>query len=177
MPYSINDARHRFAVWAAYRATQAGSAKVNGHVLAAALKASGVMQCLRTYPGHGFVITYEQCEAVFDLWVTAVVRHVRANRKIKIAYGIGAKLVSVYAKCMVSLAGFENTALASYLPPPIDSYLLDGVDLIEGTSLSTEYKWSQLDRTRYWRLLEELREINGARPMWNLEEYWDLFAV
>lgn len=170
MNYSIDIARHRFSLWAACRAAQAGSAKARRHELVSALETCGVVSWIADTANHSAGL--DDYDREFDNWVTkAQKRHEEEFRK-QALYGVVAKLVSTYLKSAFVLGGHETTALAGHITPPIDSILLKGIDVAHKTPLSKKYKWQKLTQQEYKDVVRELRKIRGARPMWHIEQYW-----
>ncbi len=172
MNYDINEHRRAFCIWAAFRAAQAGSSKAKGNEFASALASCGLIEFLD-------VPNNENCdEHQFNQkhkeWISFIRRHVHSNHDKEISYGIAAKLVAVFIKGYFILAGKEETHLAKIAHPPIDSYLLKGIDDKFKTTLSKKYKWQKLDSETYFELLSELRKIKGDGPFWAIEKYWKL---
>jgi hypothetical protein len=172
MNYDISKCRRDFCIWAAFRAAQAGSAKVKGKALSSALDACGLFEFLDN-PAN------EKCdEQQFNekhrAWVSSIRKHIRSNCGKDISYGIAAKLVAVFIKGYFILAGKHGTRLASVAHPPIDRFLLKGIDEACGTNLYKKYKWTKLHKNTYLKLLSELRKVIGAEPFWSIEKYWKL---
>ena len=173
MTFTIREYRLGFAVWAAYRAAQAGSSKAKGIEFSAALKACGVVSYIDKYDGAE--VSADSYKKKHDEWCEAVIKHIRDNYGKKITYGIAAKLLGVFVKGYFILAGNENKPLSRVAYPPIDSFVLRGVDKAKGTKLSKEYKWQKLNKNKYHELLEKLREQLGCdEELWRIEQYWDL---
>lgn len=172
VPYSIAIARHRFSLWAACRAAQAGSAKARRSELIAALTGCGVVAWIADPNNHA--VDLQTYDAVFDAWVANVQRHLDERCGKTVMYGVAAKLVSTYLKSVFILTGSEGTPLAAHITPPIDSVLLKKVDAVHKTGLGARFKWQKLTREDYRRVVHELRRVNGSAPMWHLEQHWEL---
>jgi hypothetical protein len=171
-PYTIDIARHRFSLWAACRAAQAGSAKARRSELIAALKECGVVAWIADPKNHTVDLT--TYDTHFDTWVTNVQGHLEEQCRKPVMYGVAAKLVSTYLKSVFVLAGSEKTPLARHITPPIDSVHLKRVDAVHKTKLSAKFKWQKLTQQEYQGVVLELRRINGSAPLWHLEQYWEL---
>lgn len=172
MKYDINEYRKSFCLWAAFRAAQAGSAKAKGKELTEALKSCGLIEFLDSPQNEN--CDEQQFKQNYKEWISFIQRHVHSNHGKQISYGIAAKLVAVFIKGYFILAGKQETQLARVAYPPIDSYLLKGIDDKFNTTLSKKYKWQKLDDKTYFELLSELSELNGDRPFWAIEKYWKL---
>jgi hypothetical protein len=174
MGYDIGEHRHRFAVWAAARAAQRGFTTV-AH-LRAALENCGVRVFLQahnsesvdeaTFDGHH----RDWCRAILAWLANAGVRNP--------TYGRAAKLVGVYLKSVVVLAGKEESPLGRVAHPPIDSILL--TYMARSSAIVSDKKagwarirWTALDEGGYYVLIRELRSVLApGQPFWLLERYW-----
>jgi len=172
MDYDIKQYRKDFCKWAAFRAAQARGLNVKREEFISALKASGLIEFLDDPSNAG--CDKQRFDKSHRDWVSSIRDHIRFQYKKGISYGIAAKLVAIFIKGYFILAGKEETPLAKVAHPPIDSYLLKGIDEQYKTNLSNKYKWSKLDEEKYLELLSELRKINGDQPFWKLERYWKL---
>ena len=169
-PYTIDIARHRFSLWCAARAAQAGSAKARREEFIAALKGCGVVDWIADAANHS--ASLGQYDREFHGWVAGVQRHLESKYKKIVTYGVGAKLVSTYLKSVFILAGFHTSSLAAHITPPIDSILLRNIDTATKTALAKTHKWQRLTRAQYDRVVAALRRANGGAPAWHLEAYW-----
>lgn len=173
MTFTLRDYRLGYAIWAAYRAAQAGSSKANGKELSAALKNCGVVSYIDNYDGSE--ITPQTYKEKHDDWCAAVIKYIRDNFKKEITYGIAAKLLAIFMKGYFILANNEAQPLSKVAHPPIDSFLLKGIDKENGTKLDKEYKWQKLDKDKYYELLTNLKNHLGENEeFWKIEKYWKL---
>jgi hypothetical protein len=68
---------------------------------------------------------------------------------------------------------------ASYVHPPIDRILLQNiakdpeVDAERSRTLRS-VSWTTLSEAAYFDLISILSDVNGDRPFWKIEEYWDV---
>lgn len=173
MTFTVREYRLGYAVWAAYRAAQAGSSKANGKELSAALKNCGVVSYIDDYDGAE--ISPDTYKDKHDQWCAAIIKHVMSNSKKEITYGIAAKLLGIFVKGYFILAGNESQSLSKVAHPPIDSFLLKGIDKAKGTKLDKEYKWQKLDKEKYYKLLDKLKgQLDENEELWKIEKYWKL---
>ena len=169
--YTIEEHRHRFAVWAAARAAQRGFRSLK--VLRAALEATDIRQVC------GRAVHLRMTQAQFNkrhrAWCFAICRRLRGPGS-RAPFGRAAKLVAIYVKTTVVLAGHQRSHLASVAHPPIDRRLLaemarkhpDHSD----SRLWRTTAWTALTFPKYRRLVESLRSVAGPHPLWKLEAYW-----
>ena len=142
MTFTVHEYRLGYAVWAAYRAAQAGSSKAKGPEFSAALKKCGVVAYLDSYDGSE--VDSDVYKENHDKWCEEPVDYIKKTYNKEITYGIAAKLIGIFVKGYFILAGNENQPLSKVAHPPIDSYLLKGIDKEKGTKLDKEYKWQKL---------------------------------
>ncbi len=95
-------------------------------------------------------------------------------------FGRAAKLVAVYLKSMVVLAGRHETPLGRVLHPPIDSILLralaeDVATFREGSrQLWRRTRWTKLDEAGYAEIIQSLRAEGLDDPFWEMERHWTI---
>jgi hypothetical protein len=170
--YDINEYRKAFCLWAAFRAAQAGSAKAKGKELTSALESCGLIEFIDSPKSEN--CDEQQFNQNHKIWVSFICDHIRSKYRKEISYGIAAKLVAVFIKGYFILDGKQETSLAKVAHPPIDSFLLKGIDEDFKTNLTTRYKWQKLKEDTYFELISELHKIKGAAPFWSIEKYWKL---
>jgi response regulator RpfG family c-di-GMP phosphodiesterase len=168
--YSAYQHRHNFAVWAAARATQREFTTTEK--LREALEASSIDTFVERPCGR------EDFDGRHRGWCGSICQQLRSRRVEGASYGRAAKLVNVYLKSMVVLPDLSSD-VASYVHPPIDRILLQNV--AKAPEVSTERSqtlrntsWTQLSEAAYFELISMLRDINGDRPFWKIEEHWDV---
>jgi hypothetical protein len=173
MTFTIQEYRLEYAVWAAYRAAQAGSAKAKGPELSDALKKCGVVAYIDSYDGKE--VDPDTYRKNHDKWCEETIKHLKNNFNKDITYGIAAKLVGIFIKSYFILAGNEKQPLSKVAHPPIDSFLLKGIDKEKGTKLEKEYKWQKLNKDQYYELLEKIRgNLEKDEEFWKIKKYWKL---
>jgi len=173
MAFTVKTYRFEYAVWAAYRAAQAGSSKAKGPEFSDALKQCGIVSYLDSY--EGIMVDSDTYKKNHDKWCEEVIRHLKDVYKKEITYGIAAKLLGIFIKGYFILAGNEDQPLSKVAHPPIDSYLLKGIDKAKGTKLNEDYKWQKLDKEKYYELLSALRDmLEDDEEFWRIEKYWKL---
>lgn len=173
MTFTVREYRLEYAVWAACRAAQAGSAKATRKDFSAALKSCGVVLYIDNYDGSP--VSAEAYKEIHDEWCAAIIKNIKDTCEKEITYGIAAKLLGVFVKGYFILAGNENQPLSRVAHPPIDSFLLKGIDKAEKIKLDKEYKWQKLDKDKYYELLAKLKvHLGKNEELWKIERYWKL---
>jgi len=173
MPHSLNKYRLDYTIWAAYRAAQAGSSKAKGCEFTSALKTCGVIKYIDNYDQSN--MDQADFDELHRKWCKSIIGHIKKQYEKDISYGIAAKLVGVFLKGYFILANNEKSSLSKVIHPPIDSYLLKGIDANKSTNFSDEYKWQKLGENDYFVLLNKLcKYLRQGEPLWYLEEYWVL---
>ena len=109
MTYPVREYRLGYAVWAAYRAAQAGSSKAKGKELSAALKNCGVVSYIDNYDGAE--IDADTYRKKHDEWCAAFIKYIKDNFKKEITYGIASKLLGIFVKGDFILAGNKDQPL------------------------------------------------------------------
>jgi hypothetical protein len=174
--YNLFEHRHRFAVWAAARATQRGFTNVDK--LRDALESSGVMVFVRDHAAAELdAATYAAHHAEWCDKIIESLKHAGVP-ETTVSFGRAAKLVAVYIKSMVVVGPLAQTALARVAHPPIDRIILR--NLSEEPHLPSHVKkkfretnWTTLDQSEYDSLIRMIQNhVSGLEPFWLLEEYW-----
>lgn len=174
--YTIANHRHHFAVWAASRAAQRGLKGASTRTLTGALEACGVVDVVA-----GASEIWPSTQATFDIahqsWCTNILRMLEKAGVKGATFGRAAKLVAIYLKTTVVLAGHEDTPFARVLHPPIDQILLTALARDERFDRGARRRWkmvnwTQLDEVAYSELVRDLRDAWRGRPFWTIEQYW-----
>lgn len=168
--------RHKFAVWAAARASQRGFAGVE--TLRKAIEQCGIKQFLADE--RALETDREQFETLHRCWGRSIEAYF-SNCGLKGGtYGRAAKLIAVYLKCMVVIGGNHESTLAFIAHPPIDRILLKNMarskDLYHpNKSKWRRTNWTQLDESEYYELAHQLWScVADGQPFWSIEEYWTI---
>lgn len=179
MTYTIEEHRHRFAGWSAARAAQRGMIGGDNTVLLQAIEGCGVREAVHP------PVEWSPDAAEFDRAHAGWCRHIVASLRERglphhtATFGRAAKLVAIYLKSMVVLAGRHETSLGRMLHPPIDNILLtslaeddDANFREESRQLWRRTRWTKLDETGYAQIIQSLRAERLDDPFWGIERYW-----
>jgi hypothetical protein len=173
--YDLTEHRHRFAVWAAARASQRGFTTVKN--LRDALQATDIRSVLSD--PRTLRLSAVQFDALHRSWCSSICSSLTRHRIAKVTYGRAAKLVAVYLKATVIMGDGCNSSFGRNLHPPIDRILLHG--LASSDRVTSAHKavwrsinWTQLGEPAYYELIGQLRSaIPDKAPFWTIEEYWE----
>ena len=92
---------------------------------------------------------------------------------------LSAKLLAIYLKATVVLAGAHATPFGRLLHPPIDAILLrrlsaDAAYPSDQCATWRKIRWTQLNVDQYFQLIGELRAAGLDQPaFWAIERYWE----
>jgi hypothetical protein len=175
VPYDLLEHRHRFAVWAAARASQRGFTTVEN--LRGALEDTDI----RSAPLNSEVLQLHSSafEDLHRRWCTSICSALTRRGIPAVPYGRAAKLVAVYLKTTVIMGEGADTPLGHSIHPPVDRTLLR--KLAASPRIQSPHKtawcntnWTQLGESEYYTLIAQLREVVPSDlPFWMLEEYWN----
>lgn len=173
-PYGLAEHRHRFAVWAAARATQRGFTTVAR--LRAALEATSIRATLASESTRD--ISAADFDVLHRLWCTTTCAHLEQAQVSDVTFGRAAKLVAVYLKALVVMGAECGSPLGHHVHPPIDRILLQSLSVSQRVSSPHKAQWrriawTQLGDAEYYRLVDQLRSVlPEGTPFWMLEEFW-----
>lgn len=176
--YDILQHRHRFAVWAAARATQRGFKGASTGRLCDALEGCGVVEFLATRSVTA--IDEASFRQEHTKWCRSVASHLAQVGAPNPAFGRAAKLVAVYLKAMAVVGPCVDTDLARLAYPPIDNILLSHIskasDVYSPHKQSWgKVKWTKLNEKGYYDLIDQLRvALQPSEPFWAIERFWNI---
>ncbi|MCP5299103.1 MAG: hypothetical protein H6954_05300 [Chromatiaceae bacterium] len=176
MTYTIEEHRHRFAVWTAARAVQRGFSKTAN--ISAAVDVCGIRGFVESYDEQAY--DPDAYDADHKSWCNCILDDLRTRADIDpelVRYGRAAKIVAVYLKTTFIVRD-PLAKLAHVAHPPIDRILLQEAakKAPRRSALKQRLKeknWTELVETEYFDLIEDLRSFlpKGA-PFWHLEKFW-----
>lgn len=176
MTYTIEEHRHRFAVWTAARAVSrgfTGTACVEG-----AIRSCKIREYVEAYdespltPDQYRDLHIEWCRKIRDYWDRSC-----GIPRTKATYGRAAKVVAVYLKA-VKVVTKPASPLSVVAHPPIDQTLLVSVSNLEVWDKAKKKaiasaKWTTLKKKAYLDLVDDLRSVLPIDvPFWCIESCW-----
>lgn len=174
MKYSVFEHRHRFATWAAARASQRGYA--TSMELISALEGQTDLReyCQSFYqrPNKFNRISARQFDSLHIAWSNSMAGHLKSIRGT--TYGRMAKMINIYLKCMVVLVK-PSSDLSKVIHPPIDRILLCNIAKSnEHLKHFDSIKWTQLNQNDYYDLINQLRQNFSYNYFWEIENFWKI---
>jgi hypothetical protein len=175
MSYSLDEHHHRFATWAAARAAQRGLGGGTLALLQQAIEVCGVVDAVETDSSDWTAASYDEAHAE---WCRAVVDELERAGVERATFGRAAKLIAIYVKSRVILAGGHESALGCVAHPPIDEIVLKALAAdprfdAEHRRLWRAIRWTQLDEGGYRTIIESFRAERLHEPaFWMVERYW-----
>ena len=102
-----------------------------------------------------------------------------AHETANSSYGRAAKLLAIYLKAIVVLAGAHATPFGRLLHPPIDAIpprqlSADAAYPSDPRDTWRNLRWTQLEVDDYFQLIGALRAAGVDQPaFWAIERYWE----
>ena len=174
MKYGPFEHRHKFAVWAAARATQRGFTSVEK--LRDALQSTDIKAFVRDQANDE--ISEPDFLKRHRIWCDAILERLRCAGVLDPRFGRAAKLVAVYLKTMIVVGPHMDSTLARVAHPPIDRILLKGLAKCPNVPSAARDKfrttnWTCLQGDEYYRLIRQIKDsVPDIIPFWRLERYW-----
>ncbi len=157
--YTIVNHRHRYACWTAARAVQRGYSVKTPEIIGA-IENTNLNEKVSAL--HRTTITAVEFD---DFHKEAANKLILGLQKHAItSYGRAAKIIAIYIKTVHIIAS-PDSALSQVAHPPIDEILLKNLGL-------KNRKWTKLEETHYFELIQEFRAKLGDQPFWKLEYAW-----
>lgn len=179
MPYGISDHKHRYAAWAAGRASATSSlCRFEVNQAKEILEDIGLDELLSN-PDR--LPPVAEIDVTHRAWRTAALASAARLRIGGFTHGVAAKLINVYAKGVLVCAGHHDHPKVVALHPPIDSVLLDALyansqgDLKAAWGRARRARWSKFTSEQYEDVIAAVRQKMGNRPLWEIEEHWQGF--
>lgn len=176
MTYTIEEHRHRFAVWTAARAVSRGF--VGTECVERAIRSCKIREYVEAYDESPLTtdqyrdLHVEWCRRIREYWARSC-----GIPRGKATYGRAAKVVAVYLKTVkVIVDPWSPLSLVAH--PPIDETLLVSVSNLEvwdkkKKNQLASTKWTKLKRKAYLDLVDDLRAALPIDvPFWCIESCW-----
>lgn len=174
--YTIEEHRHRFAVWTAARAAQRGYLKTE--LIYEAIERFSLTEALdiinkevkdfdEEHPNLVTGLTVELIKVIEEEYEKTAAE----KFKKKTTYGRVAKIIAVYIKTVYILSE-PDSALSRVAHPPIDRILLKNLEKVFSKKGFSAINWTKLEEDEYKTLIAQLRGLIGDEPFWKLEVCW-----
>jgi hypothetical protein len=174
-PYCILEHRHRYAAWAASRASSTKTCRFDVNTGKRIIEAVGLPQLLKhpdLLPSCG------EMDVSHNLWREAAIQAAARHGLEVFGHGVAAKLINVYLKGAFVCGGSEMHERVMALHPPIDSLLLEELyaNDVGGHrkiwAKARKLRWSKFTAEQYQEVINGIRASMGGRPLWQIEQHW-----
>lgn len=168
--YAINEHCHRFAAWAAGRATSTSTLRLSVEQGRGLLEAAGFTAGFAT---PDLLPDPAKIDMEHRRWRDDMKRH-----SAKVTDGIAAKLINVYLKARFVCGGFAEHPNVAALHPPIDRLLLDELGRQDFAAQGRIWRraslegWSTFGGPRYEGVIACIRSGLNGKPLWTIESHW-----
>ena len=174
MSYDIKEHKHRYAAWAASRASSVKGCRFKvrqGGMIIKHLKLDDLIDCPKKLPKPCKFDSFHR-----DLRENAVSKSEELG--LNFTHGVAAKLINIYMKTIFICGGYPEHAETKSIHPPIDSLLLKALRKKNiGEPKAKWHKeikicWSKFNSNEYEEVIENIREALKGEPLWKIEKYW-----
>lgn len=174
MVYEIEEHKHRYAAWAASRASSVKGCRFTvqqGKLIIENTRLKALIDLPDDLPER------DQVDVVHAEWRGAVIKE-SLKMGLMFSHGVAAKLINVYLKTIFVCGGHAEHEKVGCIHPPIDEILLKTLCVNDIGGLKKEWKkatskrWSKFDSAQYEGVIENIRHVLEGKPMWKIEEYW-----
>ena len=181
--YSLEEHTHRFAVWAAARASQRGFTTTSK--IQSAIEAVNLREKLVNFESSSQSfdeLHKEICTGLMSYFETHLQsRNTKINEKDdkdlfasfdqKGTYGKCAKIIAIYIKVAYVIPN-SKCQLAKIAHPPIDRILLTALQKSGGCKFN-KINWTNFSKDDYFLTIQEIRKIQKGVDFWKIEVLWN----
>lgn len=177
MSYTIEEHKHRYASWAASRASSVKGCRfsvLQGKMILEKIGMDSFVNAPDNLPISNKV------DETHKEWRLAVIREGR-NMGLLFTHGVAAKLINMYLKTIFVCGGYSSHEKVILLHPPIDAVLLKSLRINdvggfkETWKQAESIKWSKFSSDEYETVISCIKETMKEKPLWQVEEYWQGF--
>ncbi len=177
MSYAIVEHKHRFASWAASRASSVIGCRFSvskGKTLLEKLKMDSLVNAPEKLPSP-----YEM-DSKHEEWRLLII-HESKKMNLSFTHGVAAKLINMYLKTIFVCGGYETHKNVVALHPPIDAVLLKALRVNDVGGFKEQWKkaekekWSKFSSNEYKSVIKCIKELMKEKPIWSIEEHWQGF--
>lgn len=188
MAYTLVEHRHRFAAWAAGRASVAKGHRFtveDGRRLLEITDIPEYAADMGNTPSEP-----DEFDSLHRKWRKDIIEEAKlklvGGRENCVTHGVAAKLINVYLKAALVIVAptLEGCARAKNVHPPVDKLLL--MSLANHTKPASSNRkrsanrwrkyasigWSNFDSEKYEEVISEIRNFSNGKPLWSIEEHW-----
>ena len=177
MSYSIEEHKHRYASWAASRASSIKGCRftvLQGKILLEHLHMESLVNSPDRLPVPSMI------DAEHKEWRLSIILKA-TEMGLPFTHGVAAKLINMYLKTVFICGGYDTHDNVAALHPPIDAVLLKSLRSEEVGGAQEHWrkaekaKWSKFSSDEYEAVISHIKTHMGRNPLWKIEEYWQGF--
>jgi len=175
MPYTIEEHKHRFAAWAASRATSVKGCRFRVEQGKAILERVKLNRLLAS-PGN--LPAPESFDEAHREWRNQVISAAQ-GLELEFTHGVAAKLINIYLKAAFVCGGYHNHVRVKAIHPPIDGLLLNELSRLNVGGFRRDWdeakciRWSKLNSDQYERVIHSIRAaLKPNAALWEVEQHW-----
>lgn len=177
MAYTIEEHKHRYASWAASRASSVKGCRfsvLQGKML---LEKIGIVDLVNA-PDN--LPTSQEMDAKHKEWRHSIVLEAKAMGLL-FTHGVAAKLINMYLKTIFVCGGYNTHKNVAGMHPPIDAVLLKSLRLNDVGGFKEQWKkaekakWSKFSSEEYEAVIKHIKYCMNKEPLWLIEEHWQGF--
>lgn len=175
MPYSIEEHKHRFAAWAAGRASSVKGCRFTVEQGEDILKKAGmdsVAKNLAALPEP------DDFDKEHEKWRYKVIKAAK-DHGLSFTHGVAAKLINIYLKSIFICSNDHDNKKVKAIHPPIDSVLLDALYKQNISGKKSEWqaariaRFSKFTSAQYQAVINAIKStIPKDKGLWEIEEFW-----
>lgn len=171
MNYDIKEHKHRYAAWAASRASSVKGCRFKVRQGGMIIKHLNLTDCPEKLP--------EPCK--FDSFHRSLRESAISKSKelgLNFTHGVAAKLINIYMKTIFICGGHSEHDKTKSIHPPIDALLLKALHQKNIGGLKAEWReaikirWSKFNSEQYEKVIKNIRAALNGESLWKIEEYW-----
>ena len=174
MTFDIREHKHRYAAWAASRASSVKGCRfsvLQGKLLLERMGLESIVDMPQQLP------SVEDIDEKHREWRNSLITEAE-KMGLVFSHGVAAKLLNMYLKTLFVCGGHETNAKVAALHPPIDALLLKELrkknvgGFKEHWKRAEKRKWSKFKSEHYEEVIIFVRKSMGGEPLWKVERYW-----
>lgn len=176
LEFDIKEHKHKFAVWAAGRAASVIGYRFPVKIARLLIDSINLKQYIdqpSALPEDFDDAHIEWCEKIQDVWSRLI-----ENPNSKLSYGVAAKLINIYLKCIFVCGGHHEQDKVKKIHPPIDRVLLKALAKYNVGNQNgfwrkyAEKGWSSFNKLEYFEVIAKMEDVVRPNGLYTIEHFW-----
>jgi hypothetical protein len=176
--HNITEHKHRFAAWAASRASSVKGCRFKVEKGKSILDNSSLKQIsnIDALPNP------EDFDKKHKEWRMEIIELAGKQGLNNFTHGIAAKLINIYLKTIFVCGGFHDNVKVMAIHPPVDEILLKGLAKENVGARrkvwieARKNRWSKFNSSQYEKVIINIKDsLPKNTGLWSIEEYWKGF--